>query len=80
MRGAECCTDHFMIRAKCNIKPKPPPPKKKGSKPPKKLNVEKLKNQTEKDKLVTAISENLPTLPTGTIEEQWEALKNVAYI
>jgi len=52
---------------------KPPPLKKKGSKPLKELNLEKLKNQTEKDKLVTAISENLPTLPTGTIKEQWEA-------
>ena len=35
MRGAECSTDHFMIRSKCNIKPKPPPIKKKGSKPQK---------------------------------------------
>lgn len=79
MRGAECSTDHFMIRSKCNIKLKPPPMKRKGSKPPKKLNVEKLKKQSEKDKLVTVINDNFPTPPTGTSEEQWQALKNTVY-
>ena len=79
MRGAECSTDHFMIRSKCNIKPKPPPMKKKGTQPPTKLNVMKLKSQSEKDKLVTAINKNLPTQTTGTIEEQWAALRNVVY-
>ena len=43
--------------------------RKKGSKPPKKLNVEKLRNPNEKDKLATAVNEALPTLPTGTSEE-----------
>uniref|UniRef100_A0A3B3HTA8 Reverse transcriptase domain-containing protein n=1 Tax=Oryzias latipes TaxID=8090 RepID=A0A3B3HTA8_ORYLA len=79
MRGAECSTDHFMIRSKCNIKLKPPPMKKKGSTPPKKLNVVKLKKQSEKDKLVTVINENLLTPPTGTCEEQWQALKKTVY-
>ena len=79
LRGAECSTDHFMIRSKCHIKPKPPPMKKKGSKPPKKLHVKKLKEQSVKDQLVTAINENLQTLPTGTSEEQWRSLKNAVY-
>ena len=79
MRGAECSTDHFMIRSKCNIKLKPHPMRKKGSKPSKKLNVEKLRNQNEKDRLATAMNEALPTLPTGTSEEQWKALKSAVY-
>ena len=53
--------------------------RKKGSKIPKKLNVEKLRKETEKNKLVNAISETLPTLPTGTTEEQWGALKSAVY-
>ena len=53
--------------------------KKKGSKPPNRLHIEKLRNQREKDKLVTAINENISTLPTGTSEEQWGALKNAVY-
>ena len=53
--------------------------KKKGSKPPKKLHVKKLKEQSVKDQLVTAINENLQTLSTGTSEEQWRSLKNAVY-
>eukprot|EP00795_Rhopilema_esculentum_P004053 gene4053-20229_t len=79
MRGAECSTDDFMIRSKCHIKPKPLPMKKKGSKPPKKLNVKKLKEQSVNDQLVTAINENLQTLPTGTSNEQWRSLKNAVF-
>ena len=41
--------------------------------------MEKLRNQSEKHKLVTAINENISTLPTGTSEEQWGILKNVVY-
>ena len=53
--------------------------KKKGSKHPKKLKVKKLRNQSEKDKLVTAINENLSTLPTDTSKKQWGALMNAVY-
>ncbi|XP_065056346.1 uncharacterized protein LOC135684641 [Rhopilema esculentum] len=79
MRGAECTTDHFMIRSKCHIKPKPPSMKKKRSKPPKKMNVKKLKEQSVKDQLVTAINDNLQTLLTGTSDKQWRALKNAVF-
>ena len=79
MKGTECSTNHFMIHSKYNIKPKPPPMKKKGSKLPKKLNVEKLRNQNEKEKLVTTINENLSTLSTGNSDEQWGVLKNAVY-
>ena len=68
-----------MIRAKCNIKPKALPLRKKGSKPPSKLNVVKLRKQSEKDNLVSEVNEKLPTLAAITIEEQWGALKNVPY-
>ena len=70
-----------MIRAKCTkIKPKPPPLKKKGSNPPKKLSVDKLKNQTEKDKLVTAISANLPHCQQLLVQlKNSGKMKNVVY-
>ena len=44
MRGAECSTDHVLLRSKVNIQVK----KKRrpqGKKPPKKLDVRKMKTQ-----------------------------------
>lgn len=78
MRGAECFTDHFMVRTKCNICLKPLK-RKQGSKPPKKLNVGKLCNQEQRNLLETKITESLSPLPIGTTEEHWAKLKNTVY-
>ena len=79
MRGAECSTDHFMIRAVYNIKPKPRPLRKTGLQPLRNLNVEKLKSQHERDSLTAAINETFPTVQAGNTKEQWNILKNAVH-
>ena len=76
MRGAECSTDHALLRSKVNIlvKKKRRP---QGKKPPKKLNVKK----TESPEIVAQLQEKLATglknleFRQGDTENNWAELK-----
>jgi len=78
MCGADCNTDHIMIKS-CSsliIKRKI----KKSKQPSKKLNVNKLKDKEILDDLKTAISEKLRSLKTpGTLDNTWKNFKDTVY-
>ena len=76
MRGAECSTDHVLLRSKVNIQVK----KKRrpqGKKPPKKLDVRKMKTQETIENLQNNLSERLEhlTFRQGEIENNWAELR-----
>jgi len=67
MRGADCNTDHIMIKSRTSliIKRKI----KKSKQPSKKLNVNKLKDKEILDDLKTALSEKLSLRTPGTLDD-----------
>ena len=76
MRGAECSTDHVLLRSKVNIQVK----KKRrpqGKKPPKKLNVKKTKSPEVVEDLQNNLADRLGNLTfrTGETENNWAELK-----
>ena len=76
MRGAECSTDHALLRSKVNILMK----KKKrpqGKKPPKKLNVEKTKSPDVGAQLQEKLATGLKNLEfrQGATENNWAELR-----
>jgi len=77
MRGADCNTDHIMIKSRTSliIKRK----MKKSKQPSKKLNVSKLKDTGILDGLKTALSEKLSLRPPGTLDDGWKNFKNTVY-
>lgn len=76
MRGANCNTDHIMIRTqarfklRCKIKIK--------NHPPKKLDVNGLKRQNVREELVNALNERLAE-PTGNVNSDWLSFKETVY-
>ena len=78
MRGADCSTDHYLIRSLCNLHIKPHR-RKVGSTPVKKLNVSKLAD-SEMQKVLMAHMETMMNLSdNGTINNQWETLCEKMY-
>ena len=77
MRGADCNTDHIMIRSRTSliIKKK----MKKSRQPNKKLNVSKLKNADVLDDLKTSLNEKLRLRTPGTVEDTWKNFKTTVY-
>ena len=76
MRGAECSTDHVLLRSKVNIQVK----KKRrpqGKKPPKKLDVRKMKTPETIEDLQNNLSERLEhlTFRQGETENNWAELR-----
>ena len=69
MRGAECWTDHLMVRSKLLMSILPRGPR---TAPNKKLNCIALNSLTTKDTLRRLLSENLKKLPEETTD--WPAL------
>ena len=80
MCGAECWTDHRLIISKMNlrIQPKRRP---QGSKPPKRLNVKKLKVEDTKKSLMDNLEERLGKLSLDTmdVETAWASLRDTVH-
>ena len=70
MRGADCNTDHIMIRSRTSLVIKKKV--KKSRQPNKKLNVSKLKNADVLDDLKTSLNEKLRLRTPGTVEDTWK--------
>jgi len=77
MRGANCSTDHIMIRSTSRLKI-PKQFKKKGKQPIRKLNVSKLKNDDTRSKLEANLEEKL-TLASGSVEKKWSSYRKAVY-
>ncbi|KAL8568553.1 hypothetical protein ACOMHN_054703 [Nucella lapillus] len=77
MRGAECLTDHHLLRSKMNLqvrrKRRP-----QGKKTPKKLDVQKVNNPDVTAALQNELSKRLEQIDftKGQTEENWAKLRN----
>ena len=80
MCGADCWTDHRLLISKMNLQIKPPK-RPQGKKVPKKLDVDKLKEQSNRDLLVSNLNDNLSNLQLGSgdVEKDWETLRDQVY-
>ena len=63
MRGAECSTDHRIIRSTIRLTVRPPA---RGQKPRQKLNVHAAHNQNIREELRNAIAQSLSNISTTT--------------
>ena len=80
MRGADCSTDHNMVKTTTTFSIKKRSIKT-CAKPPIKLNVTKLKNKENQQKFeehMDKIMDNLRQPETG-IEDKWNTLKSVTF-
>ena len=77
MRGANCSTDHIMIKSTSRLKIRRKVAK--GRYPAKRLDTTKLKLETVRNDLVTALNErlNLNQSISGSVDESWNAFKKV---
>jgi hypothetical protein len=79
MRGANCNTDHIMIKSVTNLTVRKK--RKKSRRLNKKLNVRKLKSKVVTKKLESAMNEKLKDLhiQPGTVEDRWDTFKTIVY-
>ena len=77
MRGADCNTDHIMIRSRTSLVVKKK--MRKTNQPNKKLNISKMKNHETLDDLKTSLNEKLEASTPGTLEETWNEFKTIVY-
>ena len=81
MCGADCWTDHRLIRSKFILKVQPPRrPQKKAT--AKKLNVAKLHSSTTSDNFSAELAKTLTELKmdeSASIDEQWTAFRDTVY-
>ena len=78
MRGAECWTDHYLVRSKFSLRIRPPTRRKPAKR---KLNCVSLCESEKRNNLSTAISEKLAQPITTGVERGWDFLsKNVMEI
>ena len=80
MRGADCGTDHIMLRSRMKFRPTKPH-KKVATKPPSKLNTKKLKAKETQAELAKHMDSNLSSLGErdAGVEENWKQLRDVVY-
>ena len=74
MCGAECWTDHLMIRSKLLMSIQPCSPR---TAPNKKLNCTALNSPTTKDNLQRLLAENLEKIPEESAD--WPALRQAIH-
>ena len=77
VRGANCSTDHIMIRSSTKLKIRSLI-KKKGKQPHRKLDISKLKNEKIRSDLESAINDQLVQVD-GTLEEKWSSFRDTVY-
>ena len=75
MRGADCWTDHYMLRSKLSLRIRPPTRKRAATK---KLNYDALNSETIQQKLQDAVSARLDNAFTPGIEEGWKGIFTTA--
>ena len=75
MPGADCYTDHRLVRCKVAFASRSPS-KKKGPQT-KKLQVHKLRDQRVKINLQDMLEEKLHCVTTAEPEEQWQHMKTM---
>ncbi|XP_033105074.1 uncharacterized protein LOC117107484 [Anneissia japonica] len=75
MRGANCSTDHIMIRpiTKFKVRRK----MMRGKKSNYKLNISRIKDRQVQENLEKTLTERLDTIPPGDAENKWQAFKEV---
>lgn len=78
MRGAECSTDHYMIRCRLMILPYHPR-RKTAPKPIKRPDIRKLKEESIRLKLSSDFLSNFTPLTEASAEEKWEHFKTCVY-
>ena len=79
MRGADCSTDHMMLRCRVSFRLASARRRQRSS-AKKKLDVQKLSNPAVRQALQEALAENLePIDPNGDHEETWNALRDSVY-
>ena len=78
---AECWTDNCLIISKLSIQVQPKTRSQGKKKPPKRLNITKIKNVPIKQLLVEALEEHLDTifLDEGDAEAAWITLRDTVY-
>ena len=82
MRGADCWTDHRMVRSVMNLKLQKTV-RPQGNHSSRRLDVQKLLipkiQEAFQSTLAQAVTENLTTIEDMDISEHWQALKTVTY-
>ena len=80
MCGAECWTDHRLMVCKLNLRILPPS-RPQGKKPPKRLDISKLRVPQTKESLTNAIDSKLSSLSSISmdIESDWAAFRDSVY-
>ena len=80
MCGAECWTDHRLMVCKLNLRILPPS-RPQGKKPPKRLDISKLRDPQAKESLTNAIDSKLSSLSSISmdIESDWAAFRDSVY-
>ena len=76
MRGANCSTDHIMIRTKAKLRVRRK--MKKGRTSCQKLDVSRLKNEEVRQELEKSLTGKLNSAPEG-LENKWRAFKEIVY-
>ena len=77
VRGANCSTDHIMIRSTTRLKIRKQF-KKKGKQLVRKLDISKLKDDHTRDELEATLNEKL-TQNAGSVEEKWSSFRDTVY-
>ena len=80
MCGAECWTDHRLMICKLNLRILPPS-RPQGKKPPKRLDISKLRVPQAKESLTNAVDSKLSSLSSISmdIESDWAAFRDSVY-
>ena len=75
MRGADCWTDHFMLRSKLSLRIRPPTRKKAANR---KLNCDALNSEAVKQRFQDAMTARLDNTLIPGIEEGWKSICTTA--
>ena len=77
MRGANCSTDHVMIKSTTRLRVRQI--KKKGKLPTKKLDTSRIKIKSVREDLGASLTERLTVVVPGPVEDKWNSFKSIVY-